>query len=182
MAIREKYVKKFLNGNFKTFFQYNIDYASFNSVYKIDMTTDSAKQIAEEKKKRKEKRKKKTKKNEKSAQTDDESETDRKRNDVRLFGGSSPSLMMTPQPYPLYYQPYIYPRAAGPTPTLSTPLLWPPPPPPPSTFGTSGSPLPSRYTTRRRIPRPDGSGAQGSNQFSQSNKEPSPEEQRYWVV
>ena len=116
------------------FFKYNIDYASFNSVYKIDLPTDSAKQIAEEKK-RKEKKKKQRKSGD--AKTDDESDAaaakvDTKKsanNDIRMFGGSSPSLMMAaPQPYPFYYAPYVHPRNIGPAPTMSTPLLWPPQP------------------------------------------------------
>ena len=37
-------------------FQYNIDYASFNSVYKVDTPTESAKQLIQDAKKKKKKK------------------------------------------------------------------------------------------------------------------------------
>ena len=85
--------------------------------------------------------KKKKKRKSENAKTDDESDlaakvdndgkksANKNSNDIRMFGGSSPSLMMAaPQPYPFYYAPYVHPRNMGPAPTMSTPLLWPPQP------------------------------------------------------
>ena len=173
--------------------QYNIDYDCFNSVYKVDMSTDSAKQITEEKKRKKaleKKQKKKSKKTEKEkrkAKTDDEGDTDIKKNgNAQLLGGSSPSLMMAPQAFPVYYAPYPYPRNIGQAPTLSTPLLWPPQPQPMASYSNS-SPVPARYTHRRRMTNhesssPGPSSNSGQTLIVKSDREATTPERQYWIV
>ena len=176
-------------------FQYTIDYSSFNSVYKVDTPTESAKEL-EDKKKAMLKMKKKKKKlavsaaasaSTKKSQTDDESGSDvnknvRKKidagdkNDVRLFGGSTPSLMVSPQPYPFYYHPYIYPRQLSPTSTLSTPLLWPPQPPPQN----PASSTPTRYSNRRRPPTAEGSSQDPPSFPFKAARDDT--EEHYWLV
>jgi hypothetical protein len=96
-------------------------------------------------------------------------------NDVRLFGGSTPSLMVSPQPYPFYYHPYIYPRQLSPPSTLSTPLLWPPQPPPQTLHSPT---LPTRYSNRRRVPANDSS----SQDPSRSKPSKDETEEHYWIV